>query len=364
MAVPAMTGIDPIPLDPGMSLYLDAVRLLAALSVFGFHLGYGKLIGTPFAFLHVFGSNAVIVFFVLSGFVISHVLATSEKSARAYALARLSRLYSVVIPALILTIVLDTLGTRADPSLYPIPLTMYAFVADLFFVNAQWYHGSAFGSMVTYWSLGFEAWYYVVAGLFVFCRGYGRIVWPLLALLFVGPDVAKLLPLWLLGAALYRIRGYLPPNALLGTLLFALTIALFFLARGEGFFEPITRGIESQDARQLLIIYASGLLFAAHLAGAQMLAPWLAKGLTPIGKPIRWTAGASFTLYLAHVPLAFFIVSHDPWRISDWRSMALIIAGTLGGTLLLAEVSERRKAMWKTLFAHLWPDAAGREEWR
>lgn len=154
-------------LDPGISYYLDLVRLLAALSVFGFHLGYGKFVGGPFASLHVFGSNAVIVFFVLSGFVISHVLSTSETNARAYAVARLSRLYSVVVPALFIVALLDTFGARAAPDLYVTPLTGDSFVADLFFVNALWNHASTFGSMSTYWSLGYEAPYYVIAGLFV-----------------------------------------------------------------------------------------------------------------------------------------------------------------------------------------------------
>lgn len=350
-----------VSLDPGMSLYLDLVRLLAALSVFGFHLGYGKLIGAPFSILHVFGSNAVVVFFVLSGFVISHVLSTGETSARTYALARMSRLYSVAVPALLLTLVLDTLGTRADPSLYQIPLTLYAFVADVFFINAQWNRGYAFGSMVAYWSLGFEVWYYIAAGLFVFCRGYGRIVWPLLALLFVGPNVAALLPAWLVGAALYRLRGYLRPNALLGTLLFSLPIIAFFVARHKGLFEPITAGIEGpNDLHQLAIIYGSALLFAAHLAGAQMLSSWLARAIMPIGKAIRWAAGASFTLYLVHIPLSFFIVSHDPWQITDWRSKMLIIVGTLSGALLVAEISERRKAVWRRLFEQLLPGASDR----
>ena len=45
----------------------------------------------------------MIVFFVLSGYVIAHVLATRERTLFEYFASRFSKLYSVVVPALILT---------------------------------------------------------------------------------------------------------------------------------------------------------------------------------------------------------------------------------------------------------------------
>jgi peptidoglycan/LPS O-acetylase OafA/YrhL len=343
-------------LDLGMSLYLDLVRLLAALSVFFFHLGYGKLIGAPFGVLRVFGSNGVIVFFVLSGFVITHVLSTKEKSARSYIVARLSRLYSVVVPMLLLTIVLDTLGTKANPGLYPLGLTPDAFVADLFFVNSIWHHYYSFGSMQTFWSLGFEVWYYIAAGLFFLVPGTPRFFFAAAAILFAGPNIAELLPVWLLGAAIYRLKGRISANAALGVPLFVLPVIAFFVARSTGFFEPIVLGIGGDNGlQQLPVIYSSAVLFGAHLCGAQMLSPWLATAMMPIGAFIRWAAGASFTLYLAHLPLAFFIAAHDPWTVWDWRSKVLIVTGTLAGTLLIAEISERRKEWWRKIFERLLP---------
>ena len=82
------------------SVFLDGLRVLAALTVFAGHcvllLYHG---GFPLA-----GHVAVIVFFVLSGYVIAYsTLSRPGMSAKRYTVARLSRLYSVVGPALLLT---------------------------------------------------------------------------------------------------------------------------------------------------------------------------------------------------------------------------------------------------------------------
>jgi peptidoglycan/LPS O-acetylase OafA/YrhL len=54
----------------------------------------------PFTYM---GSEAVMAFFVLSGFVIAYVADQRETTLQAFAAARLARLYSVIIPAMLLT---------------------------------------------------------------------------------------------------------------------------------------------------------------------------------------------------------------------------------------------------------------------
>jgi hypothetical protein len=91
-----------------LSIYLDLMRVLAALLVLLFHTSFDRVGG---AWLHpifqdrgdVFaqaGSAGVIVFFVLSGFVISWTAATKERTFESYIVNCLARLWSVVIPAL------------------------------------------------------------------------------------------------------------------------------------------------------------------------------------------------------------------------------------------------------------------------
>src|SRR4051812_27780039 len=102
----------------GTSLYLDLVRFSAAMMVFLEHYREhtrGSLRSFwnahPFWYSHSgpYSQTAVIVFFVLSGYVIAHVLATREKTALEYAASRFGRLYSVVLPALLLTAVCNHL---------------------------------------------------------------------------------------------------------------------------------------------------------------------------------------------------------------------------------------------------------------
>ena len=57
----------------------------------------------PFVSQHA-GNTAVCVFFVLSGFVMRYVTVTRVTTGRAYWIDRVSRMYSVVIPALLFTV--------------------------------------------------------------------------------------------------------------------------------------------------------------------------------------------------------------------------------------------------------------------
>ncbi|KAK0339081.1 hypothetical protein LTR94_036019, partial [Friedmanniomyces endolithicus] len=85
----------PSPLDQPFSVYLDLVRFLAALAVVAMHVRQFGLVEAPGAdHLTLFGREAVMAFFVLSGFVIAYTTAQRRPSAREYALARAARIYS------------------------------------------------------------------------------------------------------------------------------------------------------------------------------------------------------------------------------------------------------------------------------
>ena len=79
------------------SIYLDAVRFIAALAVFFSHVGARIYSGGFLWQANSAGTPAVVIFFVLSGFVIGYVSGRRETSGSAYFVARAARLYSVVI---------------------------------------------------------------------------------------------------------------------------------------------------------------------------------------------------------------------------------------------------------------------------
>ena len=82
-----------------LSIYLDLLRIAAAAAVFVSHLARHQLTDGWLWRIQPLGHSAVIVFFVLSGFVIQHVASTRDTHVRTFAVNRLARLYSVVLPA-------------------------------------------------------------------------------------------------------------------------------------------------------------------------------------------------------------------------------------------------------------------------
>ena len=89
-------------IDPGISSYLDVLRIVAALTVALSHY-IPVLFGTDPTFIP--GNDAVIIFFVMSGYVIAYVSEQRERTLERFAIHRLARLWSVLVPSLILSLV-------------------------------------------------------------------------------------------------------------------------------------------------------------------------------------------------------------------------------------------------------------------
>ncbi len=107
----------PDPLPETASLLLDVLRFSLCLLVLAGHMSQGWF-GGGWPNMMPLADGAVPGFFVLSGFVIRYVTRTRERDGRRYFASRASRIYSVVLPAIVLTAVLDALTRRIDPVLY------------------------------------------------------------------------------------------------------------------------------------------------------------------------------------------------------------------------------------------------------
>jgi peptidoglycan/LPS O-acetylase OafA/YrhL len=93
-------------LSKEFSTFLDLLRFTAAAIVFLGHLSDASLGGESLRFFLPLAKSAVIAFFVLSGYVVSWA-ATQEGGASDYAINRMARIYSVAVPALLLTWAID-----------------------------------------------------------------------------------------------------------------------------------------------------------------------------------------------------------------------------------------------------------------
>jgi peptidoglycan/LPS O-acetylase OafA/YrhL len=342
-------------LNRSTSLYLDIVRPAAALLVLLSHVSFQGLSEGQLSFLSEAGTQAVDVFFVLSGFVIAHAVATREQDVRTYVVSRAARIFSVALPALFLTAAADAIGTRLNPGTYDGPfqsLSPTLVMRCVLFLGEQWNVHRFPGSNGPYWSLGFEVWYYIAFGAFAFSAPRWRWIAIVAVLIFIGPKVSFMFPAWLIGVAIYhaRVVRRLTPSA--GWLLVILPILMVagyqFVPHSSSLaFMPFT--LELNRLWGIGQDYFVAAAFSAHLMGvvvvSKSFAPWLERH----ARSIRWIAGGTFSLYLAHLPIMHLLAAASPWPKSSVWTLILLLAVTPVACLAFAEIFERRKDAWRKL---------------
>jgi len=356
-------------MDRPVSVYLDLVRFLAAVMVFIVHANLYRFVpgGLPLLWrLEDFGNDAVMVFFVLSGFVIAHVSSTRESTLRDYSISRLARLYSVVLPALLLTVALDYAGTRLDRAVYDgwwfqSDHPLWRIFANLFFVNELWFGSVRPFSNGPFWSMGYEAWYYVIfAAAFYFERPVGVAVAIVLGLV-AGPKILILLPVWLLGVLAYEHIRTRRPSEAAGWAMFLGSAAAYVVYRVlEGpqmllhwTFDHLGHTMTNQlgQSKYFLSSFIIGPLVAIHFVGAAAIAPRLARLATAWERPIRYLAGFTFSFYLFHFPLLqFFAAAANALHLTAART-ATVLLGTIGSAWILGSLAEARKSDLRRFFA-------------
>ena len=294
----------------GLSIYLDLLRFGLAVLVWLCHSTFRGYTGHPFAlwFIFPYGLSAVMGFFVLSGFVIAHVTRTTEKEPIAYAIARVSRLYSVVIPALLLTAFCDWAATLTNPP-FDGPVLLEGgqaarYLVSFFMLNNFWIfahdpfpNGMIPGTNGPFWSLSFELTYYVVFGLFLTRNRLVLACGGALVLLLAGRYIIELFPLWLLGVAIYRYQRDHTLPVSLAAVLFPLSVL------GAAWVGWQREGYDYDRGLPLGIDYGIGLLMAVNILAASSLSRWFSIMLGWCEPAIRWLGGLTFVIYLCHYPL-------------------------------------------------------------
>lgn len=338
------------------SVYLDLVRVCAALLVVSYHAHYYTPGVLPFT---DFGHDAVVIFFVLSGYVIAYVTATRERTLVRYTISRLARLMSVVVPALALTIVGDAIG-RAAPGAdiydsmmrYPGDWPVIRVLSALTFTSEIWFVSIVTLSNNAFWSLSFEFWYYVIFACWTFVPGRWRWIATGAACALVGPKILLLFPLWLMGVALFRTRIGHGLSPWIAGPLFVGSLLLYLWLKFAGHLHALDlmvwdiigpRAVHHLPyARFFAGDYVMGLCIMVHFAALRALAPIIPIPAM-IETAIRWAAGYTFSIYLYHYPMLLFwgSVLHDVVPPA-WLSLCAV-TGTFVVILALGSVTEKRK---------------------
>ena len=292
-------------------IYLDWLRGIAALLVLFTHVRNGYFVKwsdlDPSSQNHInyvlfvvtrLGREAVIVFFVLSGYLVGgHALSSYRKgryTLQKYLVARIARLYVVIVPALILTGIFDALHGAWNASRDGLT----TFLVNLFLL--QGIYGGTYGSNVPLWSLSYEWWFYILFGLTLAAAASRSARTTVASALVLGlcasmlalkcTAILLMFPLWLFGVAARTLPSIrLPRKMTIPVSLMALCFALGISS---------VRWDWKGD-------FAVGIATTAFIYFSRGLEP-LRYRWFPLGKNL---AAFSFSLYAIHYPLNDFVMS-------------------------------------------------------
>jgi peptidoglycan/LPS O-acetylase OafA/YrhL len=341
----------------GLSIWLDFLRVAATVVVVASHLAYPRFTNGDWIILRDWnvGSDAVVLFFVVSGFVIAYA-AGRDGALGLFGFNRVTRLLSVIIPALFLTAVFDRVGYAIDPTAYPAafynPLPLWEMLArGVTFSNEFAFPDRVrLGTNGPLWSLSYEAAYYAVFAVAVFMKGARRVVVLAVMAVVFGPRILLLMPAWLMGVWLwYRVS-----NGGFATLT---PVRAWCLAIGPVGFYLYAQMIDLPAALYAVTAAGTAPLHPQHMLGFSDEALWngligvlvtlhligvigLAKDTTPKFGWIRWAAGASFSVYVTHYPALHLMDAALPADMTG-RYAALFVGSIVVG-LCFAEVFERK----------------------
>nr|WP_255585210.1 acyltransferase [Duganella sp. 1411] len=337
------------------------VRVLAALAVIVYHSNFRLLTTEKLPFSN-HGHAAVIVFFVLSGYVIAYITSERENTPVSYWSSRLSRFYSLALPVVLLTPLLDLAGEALAPQFYTGGTTTYGLawlriLTSLTFLNEVWLVSIMSFSNVPYWSLCYEFWYYVLFAIVTFTAGRTRVLLAGAVMLLLGPKILLLAPAWVAGVVLFRWQWLRALKPLPGALLFAASWPAYWLFHQYGLTEVgsgwllklVGPHLHQQMAfsKFFMTDYLLALIVVANFAGMRALADVAARPLRAIEPVIRPLAAYTFSAYILHQPLMQFyaaLIDGDPGR--PWFYAGTMLA-TFATIAVLGSMTEQQRHHWR-----------------
>ena len=356
-------------------VHLDMARGLASLAVVFGHLRniffqdyqtvsqslLGPFVKTVY-FLSGFGHQAVMIFFVLSGFFITRSIMNAHQkgcwSWGWYLSQRLTRLWLVLIPALIMTAVWDGFGIRFNPGalqylgtaesnvtnyLVSGRLNINYFIGNIFFT--QTILCPTFGSNSPIWSLANEFWYYVLFPCFwVSLRSSTRfiarcILSSIAALIcfFIGTPILFGFSIWLMGSLCYFVTKTKWGHKIFAPKAVRLLTSSIFLIVLAGTRFHLSSFFGSD--------FAIGIAFSLFMCSICFSHPKIESIYANTAQKL---SSISYSLYVTHLPpivfAAAFLVRTTRWDMNFKNSVFLmfLIIAILGYVLLMYTLFESK----------------------
>lgn len=276
------------------------VALAHGLSIFVESAAPGLKINT---YIVGFAQASVMVFFVLSGFLIGTSIQNNIKknngafSVAQYARSRALRIYPPLLLATLLTVLIIEASWAFVPQEYAtraFRTTYQQVFGSLFFLNGFFTPGVSINGPL--WSLSIEVWYYAIAGLLFTARPFLILIGALL--FWIGlqsnPFFYPYSQVWAAGFALCFVQGWNIHRIIKWAALLA-AVSLAFHA-----LDPLTTFAttkKNDDIIQYNVRIGLAFTFALFLIISSN------RIRIHIGKK---TAAFSYTLYLIHFPVLMF----------------------------------------------------------
>jgi peptidoglycan/LPS O-acetylase OafA/YrhL len=314
----AKTNLDP---NSYHSILISLFRGLAALEVAAAHVRaqtMPSLRSLPdpniwyqgLSFFTGFAHQAVLIFFVLSGWLVGGSLLgrmSEPKIMLTYCIDRLSRLWIVLIPAFLASIILGILIGRVDPTVVDHSISN-EYSTRVFFGNLfgmQEFFMPGYGGNFAMWSLSYEMAYYALFPLvlmaFAAKHPILRLMSGIVAIIFslqLATAVLLYFAIWMLGVIFSRIRIDVDDMSRSMILAIFVAVAVYFRLTGKN--DLFTEDAFVQD----LIL---GFILALVLSSRQSVADMRVRRVRVFKKVGLFLSQFSFTLYVIHVPILLYL---------------------------------------------------------
>ena len=309
---------------------LDGLRGVAALLVVQAHIGL--VFPSTAQHLMTMGSEAVGLFFALSGFLMAHLYGSrpvTRENVLDFLVSRFARIYPVYLAAVLLVAMLSAI--QGLNFVQPITGGM-DFMRHVFLL----------GSSGVFWSIPPEIQFYLLFPVLWLCLArpdrYGGLIAGFAVAVVVdgllglpGPGILLVskLPYFLFGALAGKMHSYWDrwtPSALTGIFTLVLLAVFFTYRHVLANFSPEFWGLQSALAAAVIVaLVARQAPIASHILAAA---------------PVRFLGAISFSLYLFHVPIMFLVHLAFETLMPEPALIAAALFVAVGGAWFLHETVE------------------------
>ncbi len=351
---------EPVRISASFSIVLNLIRFLCSQGVVIGHLII--FFGIKNRFFETLPSFCVLMFFVLSGFLISHSLQQNIFRNEKYTFGsfvkdRFFRIYPPFIAALVLVFILDLIGFQITGQFYSLKIYIGNFFINAAqlqeyplatYINAhymlEFFRFHYFGTDLPLWTISIEWWLYLFYG-FLFYLVIKKHKWNLLNMIillffalspvyyvFVGARMEKGLTLyWFLGV-LITLQSQ--KTRATSTLIFFSNLLLLFAGMTGFLWFGYTSSI-------LLFFFA--IYFLARTSASHIHVNSVLKSIT------NKLAGYSYSLYLIHYSIIYFMMSVFRFEASISNFVFVFVIVNIIA-FLFAEIFEKNSKKLKLLY--------------